>query len=389
MSLVNKVLRDLDARHAAPGERASVPSAVTPLAARQAPPGRKGLWLAALLLVAAVAAAWWWLSSVAPGTATDHTPPAVAASAGRPAPATVAAVPPAETAVPAPASVAAVPPAPTSAPADSVRPQSQPTLVEPALRIDLGLATLPAEHPAPRAAPAVSKPKALPPVIAAAPNAMPARPSVITVPKEASLAPAAEPSINKQPRLPTAAERAEADYRRGLLAQRQGQTDEAVARYQAALSEYAEHAAARQSLAALLIELRRYDDAEALLRKGLALPPVRLASTLALARLKVERGQSAAALDVLLGNAAAGERSADYQGFTAALLNRAGRHREAAQRYQAAAQLAPGDGRWWAGLGIALDAEGKTAEAREAYQKASGLPGLPAELAQHIEQRLR
>ena len=91
----------------------------------------------------------------------------------------------------------------------------------------------------------------------------------------------------------------------------------------------------------------------------------------------------------MLGSAAAGERSADYQGFTAALLNRAGRHREAAEHYRAATKLAPNDGRWWAGLGIALDAEGKTTEAREAYQKASGLPGLPAELALHIEQRLR
>lgn len=365
MSLVNKMLRDLDARRAAPGERAALPAAVTPLAARQAPPRNYGLWLGALLVVVGVAAAaGWWLLSAAPRLAPVLTPsaePVAAAPSVAP-------------------TVVAVAPAPTIAPADTARQRRKPALVEPDLRIDPHLAMLPAARPA---APARPAPDTSPPVAAAA------RSVVAALPKDVPLAPAAESSINKQPRLPSAAERAEADYRRGILAQRQGQTDEAAARYQAALAEHAEHAAARQSLAALLIELRRYDEADALLRKGIHLPAVRLASTLALARLQVERGQTAAALELLLANATAGERSADYQGFTAALLNRAGRHREAAERYQAATQLAPNDGRWWAGLGIALDAEGKTAAAREAYQKAGGLPGLPADLALHIEQRLR
>lgn len=380
MSLVNQMLRDLDARRAAPGERTALPAAVTPLAARQAPSQGKAILLGALVLAAgAAAAAWWWLAPAAPQPAPVIAPPA----------APVVAAPP-------PPAVATVAPAPTLAPADVLPPLPKPALVEPDLRIDPDLAMLPAERKAPPAKPALGKPQPPLPAVAALPARAPAAepPAVPVRPapplaKESAAAPAMESSINKQPRLPTAAERAEADYRRGLLAQRQGQTDEAAARYQAALAEHAEHVAARQGLAALLIESRRYDEAEALLRKGIALPAVRLASILALARLKVERGQAAAALELLLANAAAGERSADYQGFAGALLNRAGRQREAAERYQAATQLAPNDGRWWVGLGIVLDAEGKIAEARTAYQKASGLPGLPAELAVHVEQRLR
>ena len=375
MSLVNKMLRDLDARHAAPGERAALPAAVTPLTSLQERPRRQGVWLGALLVVTGAAAIGWWLWAVAP----------------QPAPVITASAEPAATAPPATPVVAAVTPAPTIvAPTDAGPPLPQPVLAEPELRIDPDLAMLPAQRPAPQVRPAVSKPQSVPlHSAAAALTAVPHRSVVATLPKDVGASPAAEPSINKPPRLPTSAERAEADYRRGLLAQRQGQTDEAAARYQAALAAHAEHAAARQSLAALQIELRRYDEAEALLRKGMALPAVRLASTLALARLQVERGQAAAALELLLANATAGERSADYQGFAAALLNRAGRQREAAERYQAATQLAPNDGRWWVGLGIVLDSEGKTIEARAAYQKASGLPGLPAELALHIEQRLR
>lgn len=371
MSLVNKMLRDLDARRAAPGERTALPSAVTPLAARQEVPQSKVVWLGALVLAAGVAAVvWWWLSS----------------AATRPTLVIAPAAPPVVTDVPPPV-VVAVAPTPTLAPVDRIAAPSRPRLVEPGLRIDPDLAMLSVR----RAKPAAGASQIPSSAVATAPTPpiLPNRPVVAAMAKESAAVPATESSINKQPRLPSSLERAEADYRRGLLAQRQGQADEAAVRYQAALAEHAEHAAARQSLAALLIELRRYDEAEALLRKGMALPAVRLASVLALARLKVERGQAAVALDLLLANAAAGERSPDYQGFAAALLNRVGRHHEAVERYQAAAQLAPNEGRWWAGLGIALDAEGKTAEARAAYQKASGLPGLPAELALHIEQRLR
>ena len=377
MSLVNKMLRDLDARRAAPGERAALPAAVTPLSARQEPPQSKTVWLGALvLLLGAAAVAWWWLSSVRPQTAPVVSPPASTVSA-----------------IPSPATVAAAMPAPTVPPADIIPALPARVPVEPALRIDTDLAIVPAERQLPRTRPAAStSPPSLvaaAPGFVTAPSVAPVRPAVAALPKDSPSAPATESSINKQPRLPTAPERAEADYRRGVQAQRQGQKEEAAVRYQAALAENAEHAAARQSLAALLIELRRYDEAEALLRKGIALPTVRLASILALARLKVERGQAATALELLLENAATGEHSADYQGFAAALLNRAGRHRESAERYQAATQLAPNDGRWWAGLGIALDAEGKTAQARAAYLKAGSLPGLPAELALHIEQRLR
>ncbi|MBN8475608.1 tetratricopeptide repeat protein, partial [Sulfuritalea sp.] len=205
----------------------------------------------------------------------------------------------------------------------------------------------------------------------------------------AKAAPPAEVFIEKQLRQPSAAERAETTYRRGLAAARQGLTEDAIGIYRAALADQAEHAAARQALAALLIEARRYDEAEEVLRKGGDIASARLSSALALARLQVERNQAAAALETLQKHAAAGDRSAEFQGFAAALLNRAGRSAEAVTHYQAATRLAPGEGRWWAGLGIALDAAGKGAEARDAYQKARSLPGLPADLAQHVEQRLR
>jgi len=254
----------------------------------------------------------------------------------------------------------------------------------PSLRMADGLSATPAATAAPPREPVAAAPKALE---RATDGVTPPRPPEVVLPKVPPVA--GETRIDKQVRLPSPAERAEIEYRRGVLAQRQGNAEDAAGSYRAALADYPEHAAARQALAALLIDVKRFDEAEELLRQGTELASVRLASTLALARLKVERNQAPAALELLHKNAASGERSAEYQGFTGALLNRAGRASEAVEHYLAATRLAPGEGRWWAGLGIALDAAGKGPEARDAYQKARALPGLPADLAHHVEQRLR
>lgn len=374
MSLVNKMLRDLDARHAG-GDRAALPPAVTPLAAHRK--DRSGIpwpWVGMALVAVALGAAAWF---GAPGLEQPAALPSVSAPALEvPVAAPVSAAP----------MVAAAPPASGAAPEPAVvgtgvasSPTTAATLAQTLLRLDdeLTVKPMPAQE-------SMRKPaaEAKPPAATVAPlrPAMEALPKVPRAPTEAS--------IDKHVRVPSPAERAEIDYRRGVLAQRQGNADEAAGAHRAALVDHPEHAAARQTLAALLIEAKRFDDAEELLRHGTELASVRMASTLALARLKVERNQAPAALELLQKNAASGERSAEYQGFAGALLNRAGRAAEAVERYQAATRLAPGEGRWWAGLGIALDAAGKGPEAREAYLKARVLPGLPADLAQHVEQRL-
>jgi len=358
MSLVNKMLRDLDARRVGDDERAALPAAVTPLAARQEP-ARNGplIWIGALAALIVVAGAAWFGAQVGSGE------PPIA----RPAPA----APPAPTAMPATPEPAVVPPPASAADggASSLRMADQLSVV-PQPEAPPVKASTPAAKPVEQ--PAASEPGMRPPTVAAS--------KAIPIP---------EPRIDKQVRLPSATERADVEYRRGIQAQRQGDADGAANGYRAALDIYSEHAAARQALAALLIETKHFDEAEDVLRKGAELAPVRLASVLSWARLKVERNQALAALEILQKYSVNGERSAEYQGFTGALLNRAGRSAEAAEHYLAATRLAPTEGRWWAGLGIALEAAGKPQESREAYLKARALPGLPADLAQHIEQRLR
>jgi len=54
MSLVNKMLRDLDARRAGNSDRAALPAAVTPLAARQESDGAGSRLLLGVLLAIAL-----------------------------------------------------------------------------------------------------------------------------------------------------------------------------------------------------------------------------------------------------------------------------------------------------------------------------------------------
>ena len=71
------------------------------------------------------------------------------------------------------------------------------------------------------------------------------------------------------------------------------------------------------------------------------------------------------------------------------MLQRLGRYKEAAEHYQQALRLSPGEGRWWLGLGLALEAEGRANEAREAFQRARQSGTLSSELTALVEQKLR
>ncbi|WP_333840730.1 tetratricopeptide repeat protein [Pelomicrobium sp.] len=158
--------------------------------------------------------------------------------------------------------------------------------------------------------------------------------------------------------------------------------------FRAALELNSRHETARQSLVALLLADNRLAEAEKTLAEGLALNPRQIGFATALARIQVERGASATALDTLAAVAPHAGDSAQFEAFFAALLHRAGRHREAVERYSRALQLAPGTGVWLLGMGLALQADGRSAEARAAFEQARASRQLSAELAAFVEERL-
>jgi MSHA biogenesis protein MshN len=182
-------------------------------------------------------------------------------------------------------------------------------------------------------------------------------------------------------------QRAEGEYRRALIALQDGRMTETVAALEQALKLDPGHEAARQTLVGLLIEAKRSDEAIRHLQAGLALDARQPALAMLLARLQIERGGSG--IDTLTRTLPYAGNNADYHAFMAGALQREQRHREAAEQYQAALRGAPANGVWWMGLGMSLQAEKRNAEALEAFQRARASGSLSAELLAFVERRLQ
>lgn len=187
----------------------------------------------------------------------------------------------------------------------------------------------------------------------------------------------------------SAAQQADAEFRRAAGLMRQGHIERAIAGYQAALRLDAGHDAARQALVAALLEGKRNADAEKVLLEGLDRKPEQTAFTMLLARLQVERGALDQATAILEKSLKFADTQADYRAFLAALLQRQDRNEEAIKQYQIVIQQVPGNGVWLMGYGISLQALQRNTEARVAFQQALGTQTLSPELQAFVRQKLK
>jgi MSHA biogenesis protein MshN len=197
------------------------------------------------------------------------------------------------------------------------------------------------------------------------------------------------PSIDKQVRPPSERERGDTEFRRGMAALQAGNVAEGEDHLRAALVIDPLADKARQALLGVYIERNRREDAERLLEDRLVVDRRHPGFAMALARLQLERGANGEALVTLQRSLPYGETSAGYQAMLANALARVGRNKEAAERYEAAARLAPRDPLWLMGLGVALRADNRPEEARTAFRRAHELGGLNPQLASFVDQQLR
>jgi len=187
----------------------------------------------------------------------------------------------------------------------------------------------------------------------------------------------------------TARDRAEDEFRRGAILVNQGRLAEGMESLRGALEIDPRHEAARQTLVALLLEARRVDEAVPVLQQGLALNAQNTEFAMLLARIMVERNDVPGALSLLQKHAAPQDRNPEFHAFAAALYQRLDRHAEAIERYQAALRLAPSPGIWWLGLGISHQAARQPKEALEAFTRARSAGNLSPGLLDFVDQRLR
>jgi MSHA biogenesis protein MshN len=363
MSLINKMLRDLDRRHQ-PFDAVAGPATegmsrhAHPVQGRSIASNFFWRFMAAAMLFAVGWVAWvvWQLTPHSVVTDLAYQSPAAAKLA---APVAVAppAAPKAEPA-PAPPRVAEAPAAPAARPGIDM------------LRLATALARpIPERHAAvPRARPAPAQKTAAAEPVGAVPVA-------------------GEGKIDRRANT-SAKSRAEQEFRRAVALVNQGRVAEAMDGFRSALELDPQHEAARQTLVALLLEAKRVDEAAVFLQTGLSVNPDNTAFAMLLARIMVERSQVPEALAVLQRHAAPPDRNPDFHAFAGALYQRLGRHKEAIDQYESALRLAPSSGVWWVGLGISLQASERPKDAVDAYARAKAA-GLAPELLAFVDQRLK
>ena len=378
MSLINKMLQDLDKRGGA-GDGAVHPQELKAVPAPER--DRRPVMLAGAGVAAAavLAAGGWygwqyWQSHRAPPAPVPkvvvNQRPAGAVGAPPPAPVI-------ETAKPAATELAATP-APTAHPAAE-------SLAEPI--------TKPVQSAQPEGRPAKSVPvraatKAAPSGAAAAANDAVASESRRPVADNEAHRPERKPAQTEGVSRRELTPKLESDgaYRRALVALQEGRLSVAMADLERALEIDPRNEAARQTYVSLLLENKRTDEAIRQLRLSLGIDPRQPGLAMVLARLQLERGGPA--LETLMATLPYAGNSADYLAFLAGVLQRGQRHAEASRYYRDALQLAPGNGVWWMGLAISLQADQHLQEAREAYTRARQANGLTPELQAFIDRRI-
>lgn len=368
MSVINKMLRDLDARRADGSlpqlQRQGGPDALlgTVSVGAAAPPaaahgGR--WWLAAVLLFAGSGlVAWYLLEGGAPQ------PPAAAS------PAVVAGAPPASAAAAAPEPAASD--APTASAPGAVASSAAPAPTAVASAAQPAASTTVAAPPAPRqsepAAPArVSRTPATP---SAAPAAK-APPRRAAEPPARAALPAAQPASPQAsgPAAPPTSPRAPAQ-------RRQAAAQETLAQAQALWAAGTREAAldlVRE--AALLAERSQPPDA------ALLAMLVREQT-----RMELAQGRPAAVLDLLTRLEPLLSTQADLWAVRGNAAQRLGRHQESVRAYLTALQLRPGESRWMLGAAVSLAAQGQLDAAAQQAEQARALGPVSPEVLNYLRQ---
>ena len=206
--------------------------------------------------------------------------------------------------------------------------------------------------------------------------------------KPVAATPARQPSVDKRERERTPAETAETYFRRAALFLSHGRVAEAEAQLAAALAADPAHASSRQAYVALLLEQQRVDAARRLLQEALAIDAAQPAFALTLARIHTAQRDYRAAIEVL-DRAGTHEQNPGFQAMRGAVLQRLGRDAEAIEAFQGAIRGGPQPATTWVNLAISLETAGRKAEALAAYRKALAAGPLAAEARDYAQARAR
>lgn len=145
----------------------------------------------------------------------------------------------------------------------------------------------------------------------------------------------------------------------------------------------------RKQLAALLFSKVRVQEASKVLREGLELAPAESSLRLMLARTYFKSGNVESAFEVLSQHPYQKMASDDLLSLRAALAEKLGLYAEAQNDYQALVNRNPMQAKWWLGLGVSQDKQKLVVQALDSYQQAKALNQLPVQVDSFVSKRIQ
>ena len=168
---------------------------------------------------------------------------------------------------------------------------------------------------------------------------------------------------------------------------REGKTLIAINGLQTLLSHEPEDVRIRKKLASLLFADNRVREAQTILGDGLAAQPQQHDLRLMLARLLAQQNEPKKALSLLLDVSPSLAIHSDFYAYRGALAQRTEEYVQAQQDYQQLVNIEPQKAKWWLGLGIAQDSLGDSASALKSYGQADNEQQLSPEVITFVRQR--
>lgn len=151
----------------------------------------------------------------------------------------------------------------------------------------------------------------------------------------------------------------------------------------------ADNLPARKKLAALLFAQKQHKSAEQLLLDGIEIHATSSELRMMLARLYSQNGDRQKAHLVLLEHNVNALQEPDYLSYRASLSDQLQQYEAARTDYRSLAEGYPDNPKWWLGLAVAEERLGNNRAAYNAYQKVTVLKQLSNEIAQFVQQRMQ
>jgi MSHA biogenesis protein MshN len=145
---------------------------------------------------------------------------------------------------------------------------------------------------------------------------------------------------------------------------------------------------ARKKLASLHFAQGNYTQSKQLLVRGIELHPTKSDLRLMLARLFMVQKESSQAMKTLAEFQPSGDNQTEYLAYRAALAQQFKQTMLAKSDYQALTHIDSDNAKWWLGLAIAEDQLGEMNLALQAYNRASSLGQLDRSVHEFIQQRI-